>query len=119
MAGRTVVHGDLHPGNVVVADDGTVRHLDVDRAGTGLAVDDDACLLAHTEFLAREHPEAACACAAWWSEVAADGPEVLAATRARSAAVLLTLVPVLAHRAGDVLELAERLLGPTQKEEER
>ena len=53
---------------------------------------------------------AARACAAWWSEVAAGGPEVLAATRARTAAVLLTLVPVLAHRAGDVLELSVRLV---------
>ncbi|ROR97319.1 phosphotransferase family enzyme [Salana multivorans] len=123
-----LVHGDLHPGNVLLTESGDVAgHLDLDRAGTGLLVDDDACLLAHTEILALDHPGAGEALAGWWSQVPTDDPGVLAATRARVAAVLLTLVPVLAHRASDVLDLAERLLGPvppppvgpSQKEEER
>lgn len=119
VAAPAFVHGDLHPGNVMVDGDVVVGHLDADRAGTGLAADDDACLLAHTELLALEHPRARPALANWWVEVAGRGEDALAATRARTVAVLLSLVPVLPRRAGDVIDLAEHLLGTAHKEEEQ
>ena len=45
-----VVHGDLHEGQVVVADRRIVGVLDVDDAGPGAAVDDLANLLARLHY---------------------------------------------------------------------
>lgn len=48
-----VVHGDLHEGQLVIADDGTVTGLlDVDDVGTGDPVDDLATIVGHLRFRA-------------------------------------------------------------------
>lgn len=87
------VHGDFHPGNLLIGQGQVTGLLDLDAVGPGHRVDDLACFLGHAAVLAAvnpHRPEAAAETARFRSafETVVE-PEALAA---RAAAVALTLV---------------------------
>jgi hypothetical protein len=47
---RTVIHGDLHEGQLIVAPTGIVGVIDIDDAGPGDPLDDVATLLGHLRY---------------------------------------------------------------------
>lgn len=54
--GQEPTHGDLHEGQVQVADGRVVGILDVDTVGPGRRADDLACLIAHLSTIQRMNP---------------------------------------------------------------
>jgi hypothetical protein len=96
------VHGDLYEAQVMVADGHVCGILDLDTAGPGHRIDDEACLLAHLALLPLAHRDAADACASALHEhlrAATSTPDVL---WRRMSLVLLTLAtgPVRNRRRG-------------------
>ncbi|WP_380168808.1 phosphotransferase [Jannaschia sp. R86511] len=96
------VHGDLYEAQVMVTRGRLSGVLDLDTAGPGHRVDDEACVLAHLALLPLAHPDVTDACAAELHEhlaVATSEPELL---WRRTALVLLTLAtgPVRNRRPG-------------------
>lgn len=128
-AERATVHGDLHVGQLFVAPEGpgTVTGvIDIDTAGSGDPVDDEAALLGHlvaSIALARAVPERA---AGFERMLAAASARWLGGAGARRERLVHRVaVHVLAHalgplERGDVataaaqLERGVRLLGPTR-----
>ena len=53
---ETTVHGDFHPGQVLVEDGGLMGVIDIDRARRGQRVDDLAVMLAHLHVTAMAIP---------------------------------------------------------------
>lgn len=88
-------HGDLHDANLLLTGGDVTGLLDVDTLGRGHRVDDLACLLAHLSVLAAlapdVHRDAPATTRRWLA--AFDGAVDPVALRARTAAVVLTLVP--------------------------
>ncbi|MGJ7442033.1 aminoglycoside phosphotransferase family protein [Aquipuribacter sp. MA13-6] len=85
------VHGDLYEAQVMVVDGRLSGLLDLDTAGPGHRVDDEACVLAHLALLPLAHPDATAACSTAFHQhlrAARSDPEVL---WRRMALVLLTL----------------------------
>lgn len=96
------VHGDLYEAQVMVADGHVCGILDLDTAGPGHRIDDEACLLAHLALLPLAHRDATDACALALHDhlrAATTEPELL---WRRMSSVLLTLAtgPVRNRRRG-------------------
>jgi hypothetical protein len=96
------VHGDLYEAQVMVADGRVCGILDLDTAGPGRRIDDEACLLAHLALLPLAHPDVTDACAVALHDhlrAATSEPSML---WRRTALVLLTLAtgPARNRRAG-------------------
>ncbi|WP_146197088.1 phosphotransferase [Serinibacter arcticus] len=113
-------HGDLHAANLVVRPGPTAELagvLDVDRVGGGHRVDDLACLFAHASVAATSTDGSAAADVAaqrartaverWWAQARRTDAGDAAALAARTAAVVLALVGVVApERVTALLDLA-------------
>ncbi len=85
------VHGDLYEAQVMVAGGRLSGLLDLDTAGPGHRVDDEACVLAHLALLPLAHRDAAAACStAFHAHLAAARSEPALLWR-RMSLVLLTL----------------------------
>ncbi|ACQ81413.1 aminoglycoside phosphotransferase [Beutenbergia cavernae DSM 12333] len=95
-------HGDLHPGNLFVADGEVSALIDVDSLGPGHRVDDVACLLAHLSQAAVTTDVGALrTLTAWLPDAVAHLPRGVGypALAARAGAVVLSLVGVAASAA--------------------
>lgn len=87
-------HGDFHPFNILVDDDGAISLLDASRGCRGDAADDVACLAINYLFFAVERPET------WRAALRPLYLEFLAAyqARARDAELLAVCAPFFAWR---------------------
>ena len=90
---RTVVHGDLYEGQLLVSGGRICGLLDVDTAGPGERLDDLACLLGHLSILAQLHRDRAGAILRAGATYLAAFERVVdpADLRYRTAAVVLSL----------------------------
>jgi len=95
------VHGDLHPGQLLLAPDGTITGvLDVDGAGQGYLAHDAGNLLAHLGATADLHPPSRDRTLAYAREVEAAYTEVVGAgPLARATAAAWLGLATSAHRA--------------------
>jgi hypothetical protein len=101
---RVPVHGDLHDGQVLLDEVGTVTGLlDVDGVGRGFVAQDAGSLVAHVEVVGEVWPEAASRCASYASRlVDAYEPWLGGEALARGAASAWLALATGPHRAQEV-----------------
>lgn len=97
------VHGDMHGGQLLLGDDGTVTGvLDVDGAGRGLMAHDAGNLVAHLDVLGEIHPQVANR-ASTYAAAVADAYRERVGTRALAQATAAAWIGLATgpHRAQD------------------